>query len=152
MIINFRLRRFATVFTTGIIIALTTAVVSKSAQTLAVPNALFVGYSLLPGQSTGPITPVSNQSVMVMGVQTTVGYRGVGSATLLHVPSSFIEWVGLESTSGSAITQGFSGSAGTHILYLDFSHQVDIQVASTDSVLIHNAASGTRTGNVTFIW
>ena len=45
-----------------------------------------------------------------------------------------------------------SAAAGTHIVYLDFSHQVDIQVASADTFVVHNASSGTRTGNVTVIW
>jgi hypothetical protein len=95
---------------------------------------------------------VTNQAVFIIGAQTTLGYRGVAMATILHIQSSFIEWVGLESTSGAAITQGFSGAAGTHILYLDFDHLVDVQVASPDTILIHNANSVTQTGNLKLIW
>lgn len=87
-----------------------------------------------------------------MGCQTTIGYRGIGSVTLLHVPSSFIEWVGLESPAGAAITQGFSGTAGTHILYLDYSHLVDVRVAGPDTILIHNGNSITQTGDLKLIW
>jgi len=137
-------------FTTACVLA--AAVVAHASQTLTVPNAAVYTYNLAAGANSAAITPVSNQAVMIMGVQTTLGYRGVGSATLLHVPASFIEWVGLESTSGSAITQGFSGSAGTHILYLDFSHQVDVQVAGTDTIYIHNGAAAQRTGSLTLIW
>jgi hypothetical protein len=36
-----------------------------------------------------------------------------------------------------------SGVAGTHIVYLDYSHLVDLQVASTDTFLIHNANTET---------
>lgn len=131
---------------------LAAAVVAHASQVLTVPNAAFFTYNLAAGASTAQINPVTNQAVMIMGVQTTIGYRGVGSATILSVPSSFVEWVGLESTSGAAITQGFSGTPGTHILYLDFAHQVDVQVSGTNSILIHNAASAARTGSLTMIW
>lgn len=131
---------------------LTAAVVGKAAQTATVPNSAFYKYDLQAGQATAPISLVANQAVMVIGTQLTLGYRGVASATLLRVPSSFIEWVGLESTNGSAITQGFSGSSGVHILYLDYSHQVDLQVANPDQVMVVNGATAERTGNLTFIW
>ena len=56
-------------------------------------------------------------------------------------------------TPNAAITQGASSTAGTHIVYIDFSHTVDIRVASADTILIHNGAdSGTRAVNVTLIW
>jgi hypothetical protein len=119
---------------------------------VVVPNETTVGYSLAAGGVSAPIFPPANIPVHVMGVQTAVGFRGVGQVTLLHVPSSFIEWVGLESTSGAAITQGFSGAAGTHIVFIDFSHQVQIEVASPDSIRVHNFSSGIRTGVVTLNW
>ena len=134
------------------VVMLTLSIVAKASQTITIPNAATFTYSLAAGANSGPITPVTNQAVFMMGTQTTVGYRGVAMATLLHVPSSFIEWTGLESTSGSAITEGFSATAGTHILYLDFSHLVDVQVASPDTIQIHNGNSVTQTGNLTLIW
>jgi hypothetical protein len=109
-------------------------------------------YNLAAGAYSGAITPASNQAVLLIGSQTALGYRGVGMATVLHVPSSFIEWVGLESPYNAAITQGFSGSVGTHILYLDYSHLVDVQVASTDAIRIHNGNSIAMTGNLELIW
>jgi hypothetical protein len=60
--------------------------------------------------------------------------------------------VGLESHAGAAITQGFSGVNGTHILYLDFADQVDLEVNTTDSFRVHNGATAVRAGNVTLIW
>jgi len=72
--------------------------------------------------------------------------------TLLHIPSSFIEWVGLNSTSSGSITQGFSGAVGTHIVWIDFSQQVDVQVAGLNTIRVHNGAAFGRTGNVTRIW
>jgi len=70
----------------------------------------------------------------------------------LRVPSSFLEWTGIESPAAAAITSGFSGTKGTHIVYLDFSHLVDIQVDTTDAFIIHNANTITQTGVVTLIW
>jgi hypothetical protein len=131
---------------------LTVAVAVQTTQVITTPNATFISYNLAAGANTGAITPVASQAVLVMGVQNTLGFRGVGHVTLLRVPSSFLEWVGLESPTPAAITSGFSGTPGTHIVYLDFSHQVDIEVNTTDSFRIHNGSTGQRTGNVTLIW
>jgi hypothetical protein len=152
MKIESKARRFAIVFTAGTVALLSLGVVSKAVQTIEVPNQVDYGYTLAGGANSAAITPITNQAVFVMGCQTTIGYRGIGSVTLLHVPSSFIEWVGLESPAGAAITQGFSGTAGTHILYLDYSHLVDVRVAGPDTILIHNGNSITQTGDLKLIW
>jgi hypothetical protein len=131
---------------------LTVSVAVQTTQVITTPNATFISYNLAAGAITGPITPVANQAVLVMGVQNTLGTRGVGQVTLLRVPSSFLEWVGLESPTPAAITSGFSGAAGTHIVFLDFAHQVDIEVNTTDTFRIHNGSTGQRAGNVTMIW
>jgi hypothetical protein len=65
-------------------------------------------------------------------------------------------WVGLESTNSvqnAGITQGIGSVAGAHIVFLDLNHQVDIQVAGADTILIHNAeVAATVAGNVTLVW
>ena len=73
---------------------------------------------------------------------------------MLSIPGAggFIEWVGLESTAGAAITQGFSGVLGTHILYCDFAHQVDLEVNNATSMRVTNSAAAARTGRITLIW
>ena len=147
-----KLARPASLVLAVVVAALTFTTVGNAIQTVTVPNAASVTYNLAAGANTGAITPVANQPVLVMGCQFSVGFRGVAQATILRIPASFIEWVGLESTAGAAITQGFSGTAGTHILYLDFSHQVDIEVNSPDTIRIHNGSAGVRTGNVRLIW
>jgi len=144
--------RYAGLSLAFVVAVLTLAVVGKAAQTVTVPNAVNITYNLAAGANSGVITPVSNQAILMIGSQTALGYRGVGMATLLHVPASFMEWTGVESPSNAVITSGFSGVAGTHILYLDFSHLVDVQVASPDTILIHNANSINMTGNLEFIW
>jgi hypothetical protein len=147
-----RLSRWTQVFVAAMVLVLTMAVMVRAEQTIDTPNALVVNYNLVAGANSAAVKPVSSLPVLVTGVQNALGYRGVGEVSLLHVPSSFLEWVGIESPTAAAITSGFSGTAGTHILYLDYSHLVDIQVASTDTFLIHNANSITMTGTLTLIW
>jgi hypothetical protein len=101
-------------------VAITTfAVVTQATTTITVPNATTLSYNLGAGGFSGAITPPSNIPVLVMGVCTSVGVRGVGHVTLLRIPGSFVEWVGLNSTAGASIAQGFSGVVGTHIVFLD---------------------------------
>jgi hypothetical protein len=121
-------------------------------QTITTPNASKVTYNLAAGASSAAVNPAENVPVLVMGVQNNLGYRGVGHVSMLHVPSSFLEWSGIESPASATITSGFSGTAGTHIVYLDYSHLVDIQVASTDTFIIHNANTIAMAGVVTLIW
>jgi hypothetical protein len=75
---------------------------------------------------------------------------------LLSIPGTtgFIEWVGLDSTAGAAITQGFSGATGTKILFIDFSHQVQVEVAGPggSSIRVRNLSGATRTGRLTLTY
>lgn len=43
-------------------------------------------------------------------------------------------------------------AAGTHNVYLDTSHLVDIRVNSPDAFIVHNANTIAQTGVVTLIW
>jgi hypothetical protein len=150
---NKRLSRVGTLLLTGLVAVLTLTVALHAAQTISMPNAAGIKYSLAPGTTSAAFTPAENTPVLVMGVQNSLGYRGVGQVALLHVPSSFLEWTGIESPASAAITSGFSSTAGTHIVYLDYSHLVDIEVASADTFVIHNAnTSVTMNGVVTLIW
>jgi len=144
--------RIRTLLMAGAVAVVTLAVTAHAAQTITTPNEVVFNYNLPAGGTSAAITPVANLPVLVQGVQTTVGYRGVGHVSMLRVPSSFLEWTGLESPFNAAITSGFSGSAGTHIVYLDFSHLVDIRVNSPDTFVVHNANSIAQTGTVTLIW
>ena len=126
--------------------------VAEPALLLLYPNKSVFSYNLAPGANK-LITPVAaNVPVLVMGVCTSLADRGVGQVTLLHIASSFLEWTGLESPFSASITNGYSGTAGTHIVYIDYSHQVDIQVASPDTIRVHNGSGALRTGNVTLVW
>ncbi len=149
------LRRYAVLSIAFVVAALTLGILGKAAQTVTVPNAVNITYNLAPGAYSGAITPASNQAVLMIGSQTTVNYRGVGMATILHVPASFIEWTGVESpyNSGTATTEGYAAAPGTHILYLDYAHLVDVEVASADTIYIHNGNTYyNMTGNLELIW
>jgi hypothetical protein len=135
-----------------VVAIITSVVVANATQTITTPNAAFISYSLATGANSAAITPATNKSVLVMGCCTTGGFQGVGQVSLLHISSTAMEWVGLESYAGAAISSGFSGTAGDHIVYIDSQHTVDIRVASADTIIVHNGNASSRVGNVTLIW
>ena len=136
-----------------VVVIITSMVVANATQTITTPNAAFISYSLASGASSAAITPATGRSVLVMGCCTSSGNQGVGQVSLQHIPSAGgIQWVGLESWSGAAITSGFRNIANFHIVYIDGAHAVDIETASADTILIHNGAAATRAGNVTLVW
>jgi hypothetical protein len=116
------------------------------------PRKETVTFNLAPGGISAPIPLPEFIPISLTGVVTTLGVRGVGHASLLRVPGSFIEWTGLESTAGSVITQGFSGTTGAHILFIDFAHDVDVEVSGPDAIRIHNTAGASRQGSITLIY
>jgi hypothetical protein len=136
------------------VILTTTVVLINATVTIGLPNAVTYPYSLAAGNSFNVGVPIYDRPMILMGTCTTVGVRGVGQVTMLRptVAPFFLEWTGLESISGSTITSGFSDVSGTHILYLDFAHEVDIEVLTGSAFRVHNESSGTRTGYITMIW
>jgi hypothetical protein len=133
-------------------VTLTFSVAAQAVQNVRAVNVASVNYALAPGTNSAPVTLVANEPVFLMGVQTNVGFRGVGQVALLSIPGGFLEWVGLDSTAGSVITQGFSGAAGTKIVFLDFSHCVQVQVDSSTSFAVRNNCGIPAAGSVTLIW
>ena len=144
--------RLTVMLVAAVVAIVTSAVVAETEDALFTPNKIVIFYSLPPnGITQGTLLP-PNQPVLVMGCCTTHNFRGVGHVTLLDIPNSFIEWVGLESPSRASITSGFSSAAGTHIVYIDYGHQVDIEVKNNTSIRVHNGAPALRSGYVTLIW
>jgi hypothetical protein len=135
-----------------VVVIITSMVVANATQTITTPNAVNIPYSLAAGANSAAITPVTDKPVLVMGCCTTSGHRGVGQVSLLHIPSTGIEWFGLETKNPATTTAGFSPTAGIHILYIDATETVDIQVNSADTIRIHNGNAGTLAGNVTLVW
>jgi hypothetical protein len=142
----------------AVLVAIATlAIVGKAAQTITTPNAASFTYSLAPGASSGNIAPAANVPVMILADQTgtVCDCDNVGSS-LMTVVSSTVDhelvWNGFESNKGG-LTEGFSPTAGTHIMFIDFGHIVDLQVTNATSFHVHNASTSERyNGNVTLIW
>jgi hypothetical protein len=159
--ITMRMQKFSrpgVILMATVVAIITSMVAANATQTITTPNAAFISYSLAPGANSAVITPATNRWVLVGGCCTTATLLdGVGQVSLLHIPSSpvlagIIGWVGLEAYGPAAITQGRTSAAGTHIVWIDSNHLVDIRVASADTILVHNGAPSTMAGNVTLIW
>ena len=148
-----KISRLAILLPAALVATVTGMVPLASGQVVSRPHEENIVYTLAAGANSAPIAiPVAHQGVQVMGCQVVAGTRGVGQVTLLWVPGQFLEWVGLESPAGSAITSGFGSAPGTHIVFIDFSHLVDIQVNSADTIVVHNGSAGTQQGRITLIW
>ncbi len=104
-------RRLAQGLLAGVVVTLTLAIVAQATQTITTPNTATVFYALVAGGVNPGIGMPTNVPVLVMGVQTNPGNRGVGQVTMLSVPTvpgpAFLEWVGLESTAGGGDNPGF---------------------------------------------
>ena len=116
------------------------------------PQKLQVTFDLAAGGISAPIALPPNVPVSLTGVVLTESFRGVGQASLLSIPGNFIESVGLESTAGAVVTQALGFAQGTHVVFLDYEHKVDVEVDSATAIRIHNESTGERTGLVTLIW
>lgn len=141
----------------GVLLATLVAIFTLNAtanavQLLTFPSAVNIPYTLAAGGTSAPIATASNYPITLMGIGDTAGDRGVGFVHLLHVPSSFIEWTGADIAT-NAITQGFSGTAGTHIVWLDYTSKlVDVEVNGTDTMVVHNIAGVTESGSITLLF
>lgn len=150
-----KLSRLVPLLGAAVIATLTFAVVVHASGFyifVSAPQEFTFSYSLSPGAKTGPVTPLAGIPNQIIGVDTTLGYRGVGEVSLLRIAGSFLEWTGLETPNGAAITSGFSGSAGTHIVYIDFSHSVQVEVNSPDSFVVHNRSTSVTHTGVVDLW
>lgn len=138
----------------AMVVAATFVCAQRATAYTTVPNEAQIPYNLAAGAVSSPITPVANLPVMLMGVCTTVNYRGVGHASILRIAGStgFIEWSGINSPSSGTVTAGYSSTTGTDILKIDYSAQVIVEVVNPDRIQVNNTASATRTGYVTLIW
>jgi hypothetical protein len=88
-----------------------------------------------------------------MGDETTIGDVGSSGMTVVNSAGQDNElvWNGLETNAGG-VTAGFTPAAGALIIYIDFIHCVDLQVASASNFRVHNGCSSTKAGSVTEVW
>jgi hypothetical protein len=137
----------------GLVLMLTAISVQRGvAAAQDVPRESVVTYKLAAGASLVINSPAYNKSIWVMGCNTTSGDRGVGHVALQSVEGNFLEWTGLNSAYNGTITSGFSASAGTHIVQIDYDGYVNINVASDNSFEVTNSTGGTEAGFVTMMW
>jgi len=153
-----RVRRFGSLVLAAVVAILTLSVMVHATQVITTPNAASASYRLAPGADSANITPALNTPVMILADQTGVvcNCDNVGSSLMTVVNSTVdgeLVWNGFESNRGG-LTSGFSPIAGTHIVFIDFAHLVDLQVSNATSFHVHNSSSSTVTynGNVTMIW
>jgi hypothetical protein len=136
-----------------VVVIITSICVVNATQTITTPNAAFISYNLAASANSAAITPATNRPVLVMGCCTHSSlHPGVGEVSLQHIPGVAMAWVGLESEGPAGITYGYAAPTGTHIVYIDGGHTVDIQVNSADTIRVHNGSASTAAGNVTLVW
>lgn len=77
------------------------------------------------------------------------GSLRAGATIIRSTTDGLLDWVGFDYFTG-AISRGFSSLNGAHMIWCDFSGQVDIQVSSANHIRVHNNSSGVRTGRIMF--
>jgi hypothetical protein len=147
-----RARRFGVLTGVACIALVTTAVVTNAAITISAPNCVRMAYSLNAGGTTAGITPATDTPVLLSATNLNSNNLSIGQATLVHLDGVMIRWVGLESTPSATIVHGGSTTPGTHIIYIDFNHQVDVEVLSADQIVVHNGAKSSQNGAIKLIW
>jgi len=151
MKVGTKLGRIGVLAASAIAAMMAAGVVSEAAITITAPNTTVVNYTLAPGATSAAIEPPSTSAVLLGGISSTAGNFGVGTINLVHITSTVINWVGQESATG-AITHGGTTTPGTHVVFLDASHKVDVEILSADELVVHNAAATTETGKIKLIW
>jgi hypothetical protein len=146
-----KLSRLAARVGAAVVVTFTCAVVARAQGFfvfIAAPSAFSFSFSLPPGGVSGCVTPIAGIPNQLIGEDTTPGTCGVGEVSLLRINGTFLGWVGLESPLSAAITSDFSGSPGTHIVFIDLAHTTKIEVCTADSYRVHNKSTITHTGVV----
>jgi hypothetical protein len=119
-----------------------------------------IPYDIAPGADSAPIPLPLDVPVLVMGTQILAGYLGVAQATLMSTTVNgdwdevfpVVQWVGLESALGSVITSGYQWNPGTHILYLDYNHTIELVIAGPNSIRVHSGGIFRGKGVIRLIW
>ena len=157
-ILNRSLVRPSRLVLAAVVATVTFAVLGHAVQTITTPNSASFAYNLAPGANSANITPPSNTPVLILADQTgtVCACDNVGSSLVTVVNSTEdgeLVWNGFESE-GTGLTANFSNSAGTHVVFTDNSHKVDLEVSNGTSFHVHNSSISTHdyNGNVTLIW
>jgi len=144
------LQRFGVLVASLLVIAVLSEVVGKAAVTISTPNSYTVNYVLAAGATSAAITAPTNQPVLIIGSNIGTTDFAVSNVTLVHIPALMMRWVGIEPT-GVVVHNG-SAALGTHIVWLDQSSKVSLEVLSADQFVINNASTTSQSGSVKLIW
>jgi Chaperone of endosialidase len=145
-----KLKRTASLLLAIFVATLSPVAIPKAmAQTLAPPNGGFIYFSLAPGESTAPIKLPIDVPWHV-GASTYLGHVGVSEVEIQNQDNNLLEWVGLNSPTGT-IASGETSAAGVNIVQIDDSGYVHLVTSSTvGSFVVTNSGTYTQTGNVTW--
>jgi hypothetical protein len=105
-----------------------------------------VSYDLKPGACTKPIAvPIKNKPVLVMGSQITPAQQAGGHVSLVLASikgsENVLSWAGTDFFAGEERNYAVSHSANVHIMWLDFSGNVDVQSTYSTHLQVCNKTS-----------
>ena len=156
-----KVSRIAGLISAALVATVTFAVAARAVQTLTTPNAFTASYTLNPGAISQAFTLPANVPTFVMGDQTAdniVNGFDAGSSDMTVVnlrAAGELVWNGLESNGGGVAT-GSGSTRGTHMIFIDKAHCVDLRVNNATSFKVVYgpcpAGVGTLTGFVTEVW
>jgi len=144
------LQRFGVLVASLLVVAVLSEVVGKAAVTISTPNSSTVNYALAAGATSAAITPPTNQPVIIISSNIGNTDFAVSNVNLVHIQSVMMRWVGIEPT--GAVVHNGSTTLGTHIIWLDQSSKVSLEVFSADQFVINNASTTSQSGSVKLIW
>jgi hypothetical protein len=148
-----KVSQIAGLISAAVVATLTCAVAAHAVQTITTANAATVAYNLAGGAISAPITPPANLPVFVMADQIlATGCVGSSDMTVVNSAgqSNALVWNGIED--GGGFTPGISAVFGTHMMFIDLCHSVQIEVFNKTSFVVANGAAIVQKGNVTEIW
>jgi hypothetical protein len=127
---------------------------SVSAGVLA--NTATIYYNLAANASAGCYgLPPANSPVLVTGVNTTVGYRGVGFIHLLYATASpaLWDWSGIN-TAGAASNPvaSWTTATGVNMVDIGFSHSVSLQTCGVNGIAVKNNSGVAQAGSFQMLW
>jgi hypothetical protein len=127
---------------------------SVSAGVLA--NTARIYYGLAANAATGCYgLPPANSPIIVTGVNTTVGYRGVGFIHLLYATAApaLWDWSGIN-TAGVAADAVHSWTSASFVDMVDigFAHSVSLQTCVGNSIRVKNNSGAAQAGSFQMLW
>jgi hypothetical protein len=155
MTLHSRIIGSASAAVAGLIAGLLIAGLAQAGQTTGFQS-INITFSLAAGASTAPIILPVNRPVEIIATDTTGGSRGISQVTIFGTASAVaLWWNGLDAptspSGGASISSGSSDTPGTHIVFLDFSHTVDLEVNNGISIIVHSTGATPQNPQAGFV-